>query len=215
MCSSDLTADIGSEYPGDGYVRVWMDAEQGGMAERVPLGTYIMAESNGAPDAGCSEADLRSVLHPASEKTVPTGTTYRQGTDGAAAAARLIAGSCACPVSVTGSDPLRSDVVSEDGESALELAWALLSSCQITTDGMGRVTVGPTDMEPAVIAASHIVGSVSTSVSDGTRQLDYTRELVGARVGATVSIDGHLYRVTQQSAECGCGVTVDETAVML
>ena len=210
------TVDLDSAYPGDGYVRVWMDAEQSGLAERVPLGTYWMVESDGAPQDGGSECELRSVLWPASEAKVPVGTRCRRGQDGAARAAELLRERCACPGALTGTDPVEKDVVSEDGETALEFAWALLSSCQITTDGWGRVTVGPRDATRVVVPSSHVIGAISTSRnSDGARQLDYGRELLGLRAGGVAVVDGREYRVTQQSAECGCGVVVSETAVEL
>lgn len=226
------TIDFDSAYPGDGYVRVWVDAEQSGVLSRVPLGTYFMTESDGAPPDGGSEASLLSVLYPASNETMPTGTTCRIGQDGAARAASLLSDSCVCPVSVTESYYRENDIVSEKDETVLSFSWALLSksdeesssksaiadapTCLITIDGWGRVTVGPKDTSRVVIPSSHIIDSISTSRNnDGNAQLDYHRELIGLRVGGIAVIDGSEYRVTQQSIECGCGVNVSETAVKM
>lgn len=144
-----------------GYYRIVMVAEQDGATERVELATLELVRTGGSVDHGVPTEGLtaRSVLYPASTYGLSPGQYAPAGSDGAQYAASLLRLNCVAPVAVDGPGfRLLSNVVPEQGASALDLAWqvARAGGHRITTDGHGTIHVSPRPTAPALeLDAAH------------------------------------------------------------
>ena len=176
-----------------GWYRLEMLAQQGGVSERMALGTFLF-------DAGDSEyqrgrrtftASGRSVLYPCSERKLLDGSYAPKGGDGAAYAGALIAASTPAPVLVHGSFELGDHVVHAFGDSYLKGAWDVLDAggwC-VRIDGRGTVHVMPMPTEPA--------GELDASVAV-TQYSKVTRPERPANV--YVAVDGSDVAVAEDAA---------------
>ena len=134
-----------------GWYRVAMVAEQDGTRERVDVATLELVRGKGTVNHA-SQTDsvtARSVLYPASTYELSPSQYAPAGSDGAEYAARLLRLNCVAPVEVVGDGfPLAGNVVPEEGESALSVAWRVVDAgghvIRITGDGTIRVMPRPT-----------------------------------------------------------------------
>ena len=166
--SASVTRDCTDEYPmieagsveltlgawdnmSDGYRRIEMVAEQGGVVERIPIATLLMSSTQSSVDkeAQTARAECSSVLKPCDDRLMLTGSYAPKGSDGAAYAAALIAECSPAPVSVEGSFTLDEHVVFGVGVSYLQAAWTVLQAAdwcmRITGDGMVHICAKPTE----------------------------------------------------------------------
>lgn len=138
-----------------GYYRLVMVAAQDGARERVDVATLELVRNSGKTDYGVPTDSItaRSVLYPASTLELSPSQYAPQGSDGAEYAAQLLRLNCVAPVIVDGDGfPLASNVVPEDGQKALEVAWAACKagSYVIRVLGDGTIHVMPSPTEPAL-----------------------------------------------------------------
>lgn len=142
-----------------GYYRIVMVAEQDGETERVELATLELVRTGGSVDHGVptDSVTARSVLYPASVCELSPGQYAPAGADGAAYAAALLRLNCVAPVTVDGDGfALASNVVPEQGTTALGLAWQVVRAggWRISTDGHGTIHVAPPATDPALLLDS-------------------------------------------------------------
>lgn len=152
-----------------GYYRIVMLAEQDGARERVELATLELVRTSGSVDHGVptDSVTARSVLYPASRCELSPGQYAPAGADGAAYAARLLRLNCVAPVVVDGDGfPLASNVVPEQGTTALGLAWQVVRAggWQISIDGDGTIRIGPKPTDPALLLDSAHAALVEAKV---------------------------------------------------
>lgn len=160
--SADLEVD--SMPMGECYVRVYMDCRQNGSRTSVPLGTFLLEStgSEGGAFSTWSTAEMWSVLKPADERILPVGWHAQKGVSSVAKAAELISECCEAPVIYDDGGPsLADNVVAEDDESYLKMAWTLLDDdWVIVPDGYGRIRIFK-DSEIHAIEPSEIIGTIS------------------------------------------------------
>ena len=166
--SASVTRDCTDEYPmleagsveldmgvwdefGEGYYRIEMVARQGGIVERHAVATLLMSSSQSSVDRNVqtAKADGVSVLKPASDRLMLTGSYAPKGVDGASYAASLLRECTPAPVSVEGSFTLDEHVVFGVGISYLQAAWTVLKAAdwcmRITGDGTIHICEKPTE----------------------------------------------------------------------
>ena len=179
-----------------GYYRVVMVAEQDGTRERVDVATLELVRGKGTVDhaAQTDSVTARSVLYPASVLELSPSQYAPAGSDGAQYAARLLRLNCAAPVEVMGGGfPLAGNVVPEEGESALSVAWRVCDAGGhvIRITGSGTIRVMPRPTTPALeldgAGASLLLPSVDYGdsydgvpnrlrVTEGTNRVTVTNE---------------------------------------
>ena len=179
-----------------GYYRIAMVAEQDGARERVDVATLELVRNGGKTDHGVptDSVTARSVLYPASVYELSPSQYAPAGSDGAQYAARLLRLNCVAPVEVVGEGfPLAGNVVPEEGESALSVAWRVCDAGGhvIRITGSGEIHVMPRPTEPAVTldgtSASLVLPSVDYgdtydgipnrfTVTEGTNRVVVTNE---------------------------------------
>ena len=138
-----------------GYYRVAMVAMQDGAVERVDVATLELVRGKGTVDHGVptDTVTARSVLYPASTLELSPSRYAPAGSDGAEYAAALLRLNCVAPVEVVGAGfPLAGNVVPEEGESALSVAWRVCEAGGhvIRITGNGTIRVMPRPTAPAV-----------------------------------------------------------------
>ena len=172
-----ITADPGAGF-GERYVRIRLDADQGGSSERVDVATLFCTAASGTLDHGIDTLDVegRSVLHPASVRMVHdigTDPYAPMGADGAAFAAQLLRKCIAAPVSVECSFLLGRTVVFDPKDSYLDAAWEVLEvgGCIMQVDGRGVVHIldapDAPDPERGVVNAAQLIPGIG-------HELDYS-----------------------------------------
>lgn len=136
--------------PADAWVRVYLQATQGGDSERVALFTGIVSIPSRAIDGTRETYELEaySVLKPASDILVPLGY-YAPAGSGAGLVKELISVSPA-PISVKGVSPVTTDsIVAEKGETNLTMALSILDAIgwrlRISGDGTVTICAEPTE----------------------------------------------------------------------
>ena len=138
----------------EGYYRVSMIASQGGAAERVDVATLLCTSVSEDINRGMSDAKVtgRSVLYPASTKSMPVGSYAPAGIDGALWAADVLRDAINAPINVLGGFTLDDHVVFDTGTNVLEAAWLVLEAGGhiLQIDGRGVVTVLPKPVDPSL-----------------------------------------------------------------
>ena len=139
----------------EGYYRIVMTATQGAVRERVDVATLLCSTSTGEVNRRNNRMEIvgESVLKPASDMLLLKGEYVWKGTDGAQAAAQLLARAIQAPISVTGSFTLDDTFVFDLGTTILGAAWAILDAggfC-IQLEGNGTVNILPLPSEPTLI----------------------------------------------------------------
>ena len=183
-----------------GWYRVAMVAEQDGTRERVDVATLELVRGKGTVNhaAQTDSVTARSVLYPASTYELSPSQYAPAGSDGAEYAARLLRLNCVAPVEVVGEGfPLAGNVVPEEGESALSVAWRVCDAGGhiIRVTGGGTIRVMPRPTTPALeldgAYASLLLPSVDygdaydgipnrLKVTEGTNRVTVTNEDVAS-----------------------------------
>lgn len=134
------------------YGRLYILMEQSGEVERHPVATLLFSPGPTNGSIGFSEVEYtgRSVLSPAEDKVMLTGSYAPSGIDAAAYAASLIAACTPAPVSVEGSFALAQNYVFAQGTTYMEAARTLLECAGwcIRIDGNGSIAIMPKPVEP-------------------------------------------------------------------
>lgn len=155
-----------------GYYRIAMIAEQDGTRERVDVATLELVRNGGTLDYGVPTDSItaRSVLYPASTLELSPSQYAPAGSDGAQYAARLLRLNCVAPVIVDGEGfPLAGNVVPEEGESALSVAWRVCEAGGhvIRIMGNGTIRVMPMPTVPALTLDGTSASLVLPSIDYG------------------------------------------------
>ena len=145
---------------GDGefWGRLEMLAEQGGETERHAIATLLFSPGDSTSTMGgkTTECSGRSVLAPAEDRKLLTGTYAPMGTDGAAYAASMIKACTPAPVLTDGSFTLSQNYVFAEGTTYLEAAKTIVDGAgwRIAISGGGTVTIGPKPTTPSLVLDS-------------------------------------------------------------
>lgn len=165
------TMELDREWPGgERWLRIYLEARDGGGAERHALATMLFgceAEDRAHGSTVCS-LNGRSALKPCDDARLERGTYAPAGCDGAEFAAKLIAQCTPAPVHIEGSFTVAEHVVFDLGATYLEAAWALLDAggyC-IQLDGRGEVHVMPLPSSPSLVLDRSAAGMLL----DGSRR---------------------------------------------
>ena len=148
--SCEVTLEVADAFE-EGYYRIEMKAEQDGSVETHPVATLLMSSGESTLDRASQTAKVtgHSVLKPASDRLMLTGTYAPKGCDGAAYAANLLRECIAAPVTVSGSFTLDEHAVFGAGVSYLQAAWTVLKAAnwcmRIMGDGTVEVCPKPTE----------------------------------------------------------------------
>lgn len=135
----------------EGYYRLEMFATQGAEMVREPIATLLMSSGNSTMDKGLQTARVegQSVLKPAADRLMLTGTYAPKGCDGAKYAADLLRDCTPAPVIVEGSFTLDEHAVFGAGVSYLQAAWTVLKAAgwcmQIAGDGTVMICEKPSE----------------------------------------------------------------------
>lgn len=155
-----------------GYYRIAMLAEQDGATERVDVATLELVRNGGTLDYGVPTDSItaRSVLYPASVCELSPSQYAPAGSDGAEYAAALLRLNCVAPVTVDGAGfPLAANVVPEEGEDALSMAWRACDAGGhvIRVMGDGTIHVMPMPTEPTITLDGTSASLVQPSIGYG------------------------------------------------
>ena len=151
------TVEVESDAPAaaERWARIEVLAVQGALMERHALATLLLVPSPSKVRRGGRVASYegRSVLRPCEDRKMLAGSYAPKGADGAAWAARLLAGSTPAPVSADGSFELSDNIVFARKTSYLEAAWTVVEAAGwcIQVDGWGRVAVRKKPVQPALL----------------------------------------------------------------
>lgn len=213
-CSVEVDADTVTDLTGWHRIE-WRDGSLS------LLGTFRLELASTTWEQGHATAKLdgHSVLKPADEATMPTGSFARAGIDGAAYVAGLLA---CCPGRVVthGTAQVPTNVVFDDGASNLEAAWAVLDAMgwRIRLEGDGTVHLEPLPTEVALDISQYSAHGVQDGIDVDGDEVSYTREYLGTvypgdlvRLSVPQAGIDVTRRVTSQDLGCGEGCTVDET----
>lgn len=152
--SADIDMSVADSFE-EGYYRLEMVAVQGSETVREPLATLLMSSGSSTLDRWVQVARVegQSVLKPASDRLVLTGTYAPKGCDGAAYAAGLLRECTPAPVTAEGSFTLDEHAVFGVGISYLQAAWTVLKAAGwcIQIAGDGSITIRETPTEPAFL----------------------------------------------------------------
>lgn len=148
--SAVITLPVEREWV-DGYYRIEMVATQGSVKERTAIATLLMSCDESSMDKGSQTARASgySVLKPASDRLMLTGTYAPKGCDGAAWVASLLSDAIAAPLEVDGSFTLDEHAVFGAGVSYLQAAWTILKAAgwcmQVSGDGSVSIKAKPSE----------------------------------------------------------------------
>ena len=148
--SVEVDMGVWDSFP-EGWYRIEMLAEQGGLVERHAIATLLMSSTQSSIDRRLQTAKVegRSVLKPASDRLMLVGTYAPKGCDGALYAAGLLRECTPAPVVVSGSFTLDEHAVFGAGISYLQAAWTVLKAAdwcmRILGDGTIEVCPKPTE----------------------------------------------------------------------
>ena len=153
---------------GEFYGRLEMLAEQDGEIERHPIATFLFSpgDSTASMSGVVSEYTGRSVLAPALDRVLLTGTYAPMGANGAVYAANLIAECTPAPVIVESGFTVSENFVFAQGTSYLEAARQLLDGAnwRIKVTGGGSIYIGPKPIDPALVLDSANASLLGTEV---------------------------------------------------
>lgn len=152
--SCEVTLDVADSFE-EGYYRIEMTADQDGSVERHAVATLLMASGESALDRSSQTAKVtgHSVLKPAADRLMLTGTYAPKGCDGAQYAASLLRECIQAPVSASGSFTLDEHAVFGAGVSYLQAAWTVLKAADwcMRIMGDGSVEICPKPSEAAFV----------------------------------------------------------------
>lgn len=165
-----------------GWYRVAMVATQDGATERVDVATLELVRGKGTVDHGVptDAVTARSVLYPASTLELSPSQYAPAGSDGAEYAAALLRLNCVAPVTVDGNGfALAGNVVPEEGESALSVAWRVCRAGGhvIRVMGNGEIHVMPMPSVPAITLDGTSASLLQPSVDYGDAYDDVPNRL--------------------------------------
>ncbi len=171
--SAEVARAVGEGFE-PGYYRLSAVAEGRGLA-RSDVATLYFAGGSSSVARGSKTVGIegRSVLYPASVRRMLAGSYAPEGTDGAAAAARLLRECVACPVEVEGAFTLNVPVIFDLGCSYLDAVWMLLDAggwC-MQVSGRGAVSVKPKPTAPSSLLDASAARALAPGV---TSSLDYS-----------------------------------------
>lgn len=166
--SADLSC-IDYTQGSDKWIRIWMDAEQAGSLEHIPLFTGLTSAPERKIDGTISEIDLQcfSVLKPAQDVYLPRGWYAAKGFIGAEMIHDLLSIGPA-PVAYEEDSPrLSQHIIAEDGETRLSMAYKILEAIgwRIRIEGSGEVHIGPNAAETSAIYSALDNDQIEPSVS--------------------------------------------------
>ena len=154
MQSADMTVTaLPSE--GEAWVRIYLNATQGSDGAREALFTGLMQ----APATGWDgrrreyKATLYSVLKPAEDILLERGWYAPAGLSGARLAADLLE-VCVAPVETASASPtLSSNIVAENNETNLSMAWKIIDAIgwRMRISGDGTISIEPKAEERSVL----------------------------------------------------------------
>lgn len=143
-----------AEYPyaSDRWIRIWMDVEQGGASDHVPLFTGLVSTPEEAIEGTIREIKLQcfSVLKPAQDVFLPIGWYAAKGFRVSEVIESLLR-ICPAPVVIADDAPrLAQNVIAEKNETNLTMVESLLETVgwRMTIDGDGTIRIGPESAEP-------------------------------------------------------------------
>lgn len=154
---------------GENYIRIYLLANQNGNTEKVAIYTGLTA----TPERSLSgyvnrySVNTYSVLKPAKDVILKRGYYAPKGS-GAYEIKKLLS-VCAAPIVVEDNSPIiKTDIVSNDGDTRLDLALSILSAInwRIKIDGSGTIYICS---QPSNVAVSFGIGEndcIETSVTD-------------------------------------------------
>lgn len=172
-CSSYLLESGSAQFDshienGEFYGRLEMLVEQGGEIERHPIVTLLLSpgDSKASKNGVVTEYTGRSVLAPAMDMILLTGSYASSGSDGAKYAASLIAKCTPAPVTTEGSFTISDNFVFAQGTTYLEAAYEILDSAnwRIRITGGGAVSIGPKPTEPSLVLDNANASLLGTEV---------------------------------------------------
>ena len=153
---------------GEFYGRLEMLAEQDGEIERHAIATLLFSpgDSTASRNGVVAEYTGRSVLAPAADRVLLTGSYAPAGVDGAQYAAALIAKCTPAPVTVEGGFTISDNYVFAQGTTHLEAARELLDGANwaIRITGGGAVSIGPKPQDPSLVLDSAHASLLGTEV---------------------------------------------------
>ncbi len=145
-------------YTTEKWVRVWMNADQEGDYERVPLFTglaiYPSKKMHGLNES--NTLNCYSVLKPAEDVLLQNGWYIRKGADVKEALVKLLSVTNAPVTFEDYSIPtLTDDIIAEQGETCLSMAQLLVDAInwRIVIDGYGEIIVGPKPSETGIVSS--------------------------------------------------------------
>lgn len=140
------------------WIRIWMDARQGGDNAHVPMftGVAVSPDRNINGLLTTNTVQCFSVLKPAQDVLLPRGWYAPAGSNGAELVADLLAVTPA-PKIIEGVAPtLQEAYIAENGESNLSMANKILQAIgwRIRIDGDGTISIMSEAVEPSVVFGS-------------------------------------------------------------
>lgn len=220
--SADLRASASVTLPGkidDGetWIRIYLQATQGGDGATVPIFTGLTTTPERQLD-GAKETykvDCYSTLKPCEDVILPRGYYVPAGS-GAAKIKELLSVSPAL-VEVVGDSPgITDSIVAEDGETRLSMALQILDAInwQIQILGDGTIRIQPKDMDPVLTMSADENDIIETSVTDTNDWYDIPNcyMAISDDYGAAVARDDSgspLSTVTRGREVWQCGSGVD------
>lgn len=155
--SADI-ACVDYPYGSDKWIRIWMDVEQDGGSDHIPLFTGLTSVPEENIDGYDSEMPIEcySVLKPAQDIPLPRGWYAAKGFVGADQIKDLLS-VCPAPVVIEeGSPRLAQHIIAEDQETRLSMTEKILNAIgwRLWIEGNGTIHVGPKASTPSVTFSS-------------------------------------------------------------
>ena len=153
----------------DKWIRIWMEAEQGGDADNEPLFTGLTSAPEEIIEGTYSESTVEcySVLKPAQDVLLPRGWFASKGFIGTDIIKSLLSVTPAPVVVESGSPRLSQHIVAESGESNLSMIDKILTAInwRMRIDGDGTITVCPYSKEERVVFSALSNDAIEPSVT--------------------------------------------------
>ena len=137
------------------YIRIYLDAEQGGTREHVPLFTGLACSPGRETEDGFESNTLEcySVLKAADDMQLPRGYFVGRGTSAGVAVKELLS-VLPAPISIEGITPsLSSHLLAEDEETRLSMAQKVLGAInwKLRINGRGEILISAHSDAPKVV----------------------------------------------------------------
>lgn len=177
--SMDVTLLDGEEFE-DGWYRISMLVEQDGLREVCDVGTFLFERGNEDFSGQLTTVSVSgaSVLQPANERKILSGTYAPKGANGAAIAASLLQECIFAPVTYSGSFTLDKNYVFDFGATYLSCVWTLLDAGKwcIQIDGDGTVHIIEKPKEPVLTFGGEMSNGMENLrmlMEDFSREFDW------------------------------------------